>query len=271
MKTLFVTLTYNHHELIEQLGNSLKKKVTGDWNWLIRDNSDPSDNRTGVVASNLNHKFDDRIIYTRRKNEGTFSSQHNELMREGYFDKYDYICLLNDDTIAATDFLPVMLSKFSDIDIGAVGATLFFPDGRLQHCGIIFHNDGLPCNINYAVMEKLNLWRTIPNVDREYLAVTGACLLMKVSDYKALNGMDEDFQWCFDDVDLCLRIGTVLKKKCVVAAEAKLVHIENFSTLKNPTNLKPNFKDAWPLLRKKHGNDLKENWLNYTMDYGKLK
>jgi len=268
MNILIVTLTYNNPGLIKDLTASLKKHLPKNgWHHFIRDNS--TNNETQELVKSLN---DPRFSSSKFVNEGNYSSQHNDLMRDAMFDKYEHICLLNDDTIAMSDFITPMvkLSK-SNNEVGAVGATLFYPDMRLQHCGVSFLDDSLPFNINFQAIAKLNLWPHTQAFDRQYYAVTGACLLIKVEDYKALGGMDEGFEWCFDDVDLCLRLGSELNKKCVTSSQAKLIHIENFSTLKNKTNLKPNFQSALKLIREKHKNNLPSDFNNYRMDYGKLR
>jgi GT2 family glycosyltransferase len=84
-----------------------------------------------------------------------------------------------------------------------------------------------------------------------------------------LEGMDERFQWCFDDVDLCLRIGQELRKKCVVSSKAILTHFENYSTLKNPTNLKPSFPAAFELLKQKYKGQLRADLGDYKLDLGR--
>lgn len=262
MKTLFVTLNYNASKLMDQLYESLAKHLPEKgWEWFVRDNSD----KEYWTCS------DKRVTVKTYANSGNYASMHNDLMKEGVFDDYDYICLLNNDMWALNDFLTPMRSILSDDSVGAVGALLLFPDGKLQHSGIVFYEDGTPMNVNQLVISKLGLWQGIAAHNREFQAVTGACLLMRVADYKKLGGMDERFNWCFDDVDLCLRITQTLKKKCVFAKDAHLVHIENYSTLKNPTELKPKFREASILLRQKFVGSIKpDTWL-YQMDYGKYR
>jgi GT2 family glycosyltransferase len=267
MKTLLITLNYNQPKLIENLANSLIKWLpVNGWHWFIRDNSANDESAKAIQAIG-----DARITLSSYENKGNYASMHNELMREGLMDGYDLICLLNNDMVAMTDFLTPMRAKFRDDSVGAVGAQLFYPNGQLQHAGIIIHENGQPLNVSSAVMQKLSLWPTLPRSDREYQAITGACLMMKASDYKFLEGMDERFEWCFDDVDLCLRIGQTLKKKCVYAEAAKLIHYENYSTLKNPTELKPKFPAAFELLKQKFIGQLRPDIQFYQMDYGKYR
>lgn len=264
-KVLLVTLSYNAPHLLEQLHKSLKEKLTeGQWHWLIRENSDDE---------NKVYKTDDiYVTVIRRPNKGNFASQHNELMQEGLFDGYDYICLLNNDTVALSNFIEPMKKILSvDKDVGAVGALLFYPDGKIQHCGICFTKDNMAFNVSSFTMPKVGLWPELPNHNREYQAVTGACLMMRLSDYKTLGGMDERYEWAFDDVDLCLRINQDLKKKCIYCKDARLIHFENYSTLKNPTELKPNLRDAYRYINEKFNGHMKDDAWLYQSNYGEYK
>ena len=263
-KTLIVTLNYNSIDLIGPLYASLNEKLPKEgWDWLIRDNSD---------SRPLADISDSRVSILPRKNEGTFASQHNDLMKEKLFDKYEYLILLNNDMIAVNDFLTPMIKILNDDDtVGAVGAQLFYPNGQLQHGGICITHDKMPFNINQYTFKKASIWPTVPQKNRIFQAVTGACLDMRVNDYKKLGGMDENFHWCFDDVDLCLRATQELGKLCVYCVDAKLIHIENYSTLKNPTNLKPNFPMAFERLKNKFQHNLRGDIQFYQGEYGEYK
>jgi GT2 family glycosyltransferase len=267
MKTCIVTLTYNQPKLIEDLALSLQKFLPKNgWQWFIRDNS--SDDLTQKVVEKIG---DQRITVIKKENKGNYASMHNDLMREGYFAGYDLLLLLNNDMVAMTDFLTPMRDKFRDPDVGATGALLLYPNMSIQHCGIIISPNGMPYNVSSTTLKHFQLWPNLHEKDREYQAVTGACLMLRVKDYEHLGGMDERFQWCFDDVDLCLRITQQLKKKCVYCHSARLIHYENFSTLKNPTELKPNLKEALPLLMQKFAGQLKIDSGTYQMDYGRYR
>lgn len=262
-KTLLITLNYNANLLIKNLYESLVTYLPKDsWNWLIRDNSD---------KEKIDFIDDSRVEILDFKNEGNYSAQHNMLLKYGYFEKYKNICLLNNDMIALNDFLTPMETLISKEDVGAVGARLFYPNGQLQHSGVCITNDLMPFNVNHYAMKKANLWQTLPEKKRIFQAVTGACLMISVDDYKKLGGMDESFNWCFDDVDLCLRVTQELKKLCVYTPDAQLVHLENYSTLKNPTELKPNFPDAFQKLKAKFKNNLKSDLMFYQAEYGEYK
>jgi GT2 family glycosyltransferase len=64
-------------------------------------------------------------------------------------------------------------------------------------------------------------------------------------------GMDENYHWAFDDVDLCLSIGVGQNKKVVYCGQTSIFHEESASLKKNPANklfMRHNttyFKNKW--------------------------
>jgi GT2 family glycosyltransferase len=68
----------------------------------------------------------------------------------------DYLVLLNNDTVPQPNWLPPLLEIFRDHDdVGAVGSKLLFPDGTIQHAGVITAKDDvrdielMPLHIGY--------------------------------------------------------------------------------------------------------------------------
>lgn len=80
--------------------------------------------------------------------------------------------------------------------------------------------------------------------NREFQVVTGAVLLTKAEYFKnvhetnksGIKGMDENYHWAFDDVDLCLSIKYNMNKKIVYCGKTNIFHEESASLKKNPTN-----------------------------------
>jgi GT2 family glycosyltransferase len=61
-------------------------------------------------------------------------------------------------------------------------------------------------------------------------------MLLKASDFRLVEGFDEQLKWAFDDVDLCLKIGTTLHKKIVMCGDTNIQHEESASLKVNPVN-----------------------------------
>ena len=117
----------------------------------------------------------------------------------------DYLLLLNDDTTVAEPDPVTRMLEIGQIDgVGIVGCKLTYPDGRLQHVGLVL----LPSGPTHA-------WISKPGKDpgyfgstltpRNYLAVTAAAMLVRTEVFDALDGFDEAFARDFNDVDFCLR------------------------------------------------------------------
>lgn len=120
----------------------------------------------------------------------------------------EVIGLINNDVEVITpDWLTEMLSHAIRPDIGCVGAKLFYPDGSLQHGGVVLGIGGVAGHASkYIPAEEdgyFSRMRTIYNPS----AVTAATLLVRKSIFDAVGGLDErNLQVAFNDVDFCLRV-----------------------------------------------------------------
>jgi GT2 family glycosyltransferase len=135
-----------------------------------------------------------------------FSAINNRGAREA---QGEYLVLLNNDTaVLHEEWLEEMLGIAGQPDVGAVGAKLFYPDGRIQHAGVILGINDAPADhpfIGQGAEETGYFGRLM--LTQEFSAVTAACLLVKRSLYLDLGGLDEQrFQVSFNDVDFCQRL-----------------------------------------------------------------
>jgi GT2 family glycosyltransferase len=233
-----VTLTYNQSPVIQNLAKSLIENcghhfADGNLKWIVRDNGS---DRAGCSIKNIftmshlegSHKFIEVIDC---KNEGNFASMHNDL-RQSIKDSV-FTLFLNDDTIALHDFITPMLELLQkNPSIGAVGANLTYPDGKIQHAGVVISEDKTPYNVGDNSFKYFGFSEMLPGGTRHFQACTGACLMVRTQDFLGLGGFDPQFNWCFDDVDLCLQIKHLLKKDIVYCHEAKMIHLENTSIRK---------------------------------------
>lgn len=123
----------------------------------------------------------------------------------------EILLLLNDDTeILTPDWLESMLEFAQQKEIGAVGAKLLFPDEKIQHTGIAIVRDSLsnfcPIHVFYGC-DKYHTGYSFSNIiNRNYLAVTAACLMVRKSIFTEVGGMAEEFPLNFNDVDFCLQV-----------------------------------------------------------------
>jgi GT2 family glycosyltransferase len=140
------------------------------------------------------------------------------------------VLFLNDDTsVIAPGWLEAMLELAMRREVGAVGAKLLYPDGRIQHAGVVM---GMYDNCGHAFT---GLEGNVPHyfgfsdIIRNVSAVTGACLMTRSEVFRQAGGFDEGtFAVAFNDVDLCLKI-QALGYRVLFTPYALLYHFESLS------------------------------------------
>lgn len=154
-----------------------------------------------------------------------------------------YVVFLNNDTLPTPGWLQKMV-RFAENDtqVGIVGSKLLYPDGKIQHLGVVFDQDKNPRHIYRGFP------RNIPpaEVSREYQAVTGACLLIRRDLYERVGGMDESYQNSFEDTDLCLKVRS-LGYRVWLCADSVVYHFEGRSEGRRDHDLRNYalFKARW--------------------------
>ncbi len=117
------------------------------------------------------------------------------------------LLFLNDDiTVCADGWLSAMAHRALRPYVGAVGLKLYYPDStKIQHAGIAnlpggpvhklqFTQDGQEEDYGYG------------SLDRNVMAVTGACLMVQRERFWQVGGFPEDLQVAYNDVELCFRL-----------------------------------------------------------------
>ncbi len=143
--------------------------------------------------------------------------------------------LNNDVEVIEPGWLGEMVSIAVEPAVGAVGAKLSYPDGTLQHGGVVLGAGGV------AGHSHLGIGRDDPGyfgrmvMAQEVSAVTGACLMMRRAVFEEVGGFDaEHLAVAFNDTDLCLKVrraGYVI----VWTPHAALIHHESKSRGRDDT------------------------------------
>jgi GT2 family glycosyltransferase len=141
-----------------------------------------------------------------------------------------FLLFLNDDIrAAAPGWLQAMVELGARPEVGAVGARLLFPDGRIQHAGIALGLYGHSGHVFKGLEGDRGHYFGLDRAIRNVSAVTGACLLVKTDVFRQVGGFDEDhYPVDFNDVDLCLRIGAA-GYRVLYSPYAELCHLESIS------------------------------------------
>jgi GT2 family glycosyltransferase len=113
-------------------------------------------------------------------------------------------------------------------EVGVVGARLFYPDGTLQHAGIVVGTGVIGWHIFMGLPPSGSAYLGWDRAVRPYSAVTGACFLTRRDVFDALGGFDETLEVAFNDVDYCLRARD-LGYEVLYTPHAVLIHNEAMS------------------------------------------
>ena len=143
----------------------------------------------------------------------------------------EVVLFLNDDTACRTpDSLLELAGSAMIENVGAVGAKLFFENGRLQHGGYILTRGF----IGHAYFRDVDGFGPFGDlaITHEVVGVTGACLAQRKEVWESLGGWDVSFPGAYNDIDYCFRIREQGRSILQVNA-ARLYHYESIT--RNPT------------------------------------
>jgi GT2 family glycosyltransferase len=122
--------------------------------------------------------------------------------------KGDILGLINDDIeVVEPGWLEEMVSHALRPGVGAVGALLYYPDGRIQHAGVVTTSGGVAWHAHHGLPRGDYGYFGRASVAQDVSAVTGACMVMPKAVFDQVGGFNEkDLGMAYNDVDLCLRI-----------------------------------------------------------------
>ncbi|TAN04002.1 MAG: glycosyltransferase, partial [Rhodanobacteraceae bacterium] len=141
----------------------------------------------------------------------------------------ELVVFLNDDTqVLSADWLECMGGYAQLPHVGAVGAKLLYPDARtVQHSGVLNLTNG-PCHAFANADARAPGYFARNMLEHDWIAVTGACLMIERKKFDAVGGFDEDLAVTYNDVALCLSLAEHGFYQ-VVCPGVELLHHESLS------------------------------------------
>jgi len=141
----------------------------------------------------------------------------------------EHLVLFNDDLeVMSSEWLGAMLEFSQDKEVGAVGAKLFFPDGRLQHMGLVLGVCGVAAHAFHMAPGSTPGYAGSACSIRNVSCVTAACLMTRREVFEEVGGFNDQFPLDFSDVDYCLRLRRA-GYRIVYTPYAQLYHLESGS------------------------------------------
>ena len=119
----------------------------------------------------------------------------------------DWLLFLNNDTEVITPgWIEEMLGVCQREGTGAVGARLYYPDGTIQHAGIVIGIGGVAGSVFTGMKGDRGGYMHKAELMQDLSAVTAACMMVRKSAFLEVGGFEEKLAVAFNDVDLCLKL-----------------------------------------------------------------
>ncbi len=192
--------TYDRREIVIVTGGSLPERIE---TFLA-----------GVPHVRVRDAGSESFSFSRRINLGVAQSRG------------EHVILLNDDVeVLSAGWIEALLEFSQQPDIGAVGARLTYPDGRLQHVGLVLGVCGVAAHAFHRFPGSTPGHGASALIARNYSAVTAACMMTRRDVFERVGGFDVRYPLDFNDIDYCLRIRRA-GYRIVYTPEARLTHYE---------------------------------------------
>lgn len=215
-KVSIVMLTFNKLDYTKNCLEQLKK-VTNDYELVFVDNA----SLDGTVDYLKKIDWAKVKLIANKENLG-FAAGCNQGVEAA---DNELVCLLNNDTYPLAGWLDALVVALEP-GVGAVGAKLLFPNGRIQHAGIAFSDGLVPFHPYYGAPYQIVPDWSCPT---EVPGVTAACLLTTKSIWSEVEGMDTRYVGGqYEDVDFNLKLHQK-GYRAIYQPRAVLVHYEHVS------------------------------------------
>lgn len=220
--------SYNDFEVLKPCIESLKQTTDQELvSILIVDDYCEAANKKLLATLE-----DDQVRIIFRDKNGGFAKAVNSGLEAA--DKKHDVVLLNSDTIAHEGWLEALQFGAYEfgVDTGIVGPKLLYPDGRIQSAGGHRNTDSPQWFDHYYRFADSNYGPA--NIPHYCLFTTGACMYIKREVLNYIGSIDTDFEFAFEDVDICLRAWEA-GYRTLYFPSASLTHVESVSRPKHKT------------------------------------
>ncbi len=193
----------DHPQLLKQCLDSLKKSLESLScaplvQILVVDNGSTPENR---------RKLEDMLkkeVYLYCPMEFNFAKMCNLGARKA--DGSVYLFVNDDIEFTHNQWILEMLENALKPHAGAVGLKLYYPQSdRIQHAGITNLSPG-PVHKLQGLADEKGMYFGKNDMVQNYLAVTGACMMVEKHKFYEAGGFDETLQVAYNDVDLCMKL-----------------------------------------------------------------
>ncbi len=213
-----VICTYGKRDYTERclasLERALGSKLGDSFELVLVDNASPDS------TLELFERWEGRAELIRLPQNLNFAGGNNVGARSA---RGEVLVFLNNDTEVSREALERVVAEAREPSVGIAGARLLYPEGRIQHGGVVFRGKpmALPLHLFHHDPGDLPLAAATYDLD----ATTGACLAIRRALFAELGGFEEAYVNGLEDVDLCIRV-RLAGFRVVYRGDAAIIHHE---------------------------------------------
>ncbi len=223
-KIAIVILNWNGYKDTSECIISLQKITYDNYQIVVVDNGSDAEE-----FNKLKNNLPNVRVLRSDVNLG-FTGGNNLGIKNSLEEKADYILLLNNDTIAETNFIEPLLEVFErnpNVGIAAPQINYFTEPKKIwTEGGIISKIRGS----GFAYSERYDDGKIIDDIEVTF--VSGCCMLIKKEVFEKVGVFDDNFFLYVEDADLCYRT-TQSGYKIIVSHNSKIYHKVSSSTKEN--------------------------------------
>lgn len=197
-KVCIVILNYNNFEDTIECVQSLRSAINSEkYKIVIVDNASTNDS-----VSKLNNILYPIEIIVSSENRG-YAHGNNIGIKYAEQAGYEYICILNNDTIIDVDFIETCKNELKNsAQVAFVSPALVeYKDNNLIQStgGDIFINKGIVTLKNHGA-RRIDL---LPKIESDYIG--GACIMFRTSVLKNIGYIPENYFLFFEETEWCYK------------------------------------------------------------------
>lgn len=196
-KVAIILVNYNGEKYNEECICSILKSTYNNYEIIVVDNAS-TDNSVKLIRERF---YDNIKIILSNENLG-FSGANNIGINYALDNGFDYVMLLNNDTIIDENMIKIMVETSANKVV--VSPKIYYYDNKniiWSAGGSINWSKGLP--IQYGINEEDNYEN---NNKKSIEFATGCCVLIPINAIKKVGMMSEEYFLYYEDTDYCVRL-----------------------------------------------------------------
>ena len=181
---------------------------------------------TAALLADWQQRLGDRLRVRRDERPFNWSALNNAVALQA---DSELLLFLNNDIEApspATPWLARLAAQALRPRVGCAGALLTYPNGTIQHAGIVVAMQGGANHAYRHLRPDHPVHRGRSRLHTAWSGVTGACLMVRRELFLRVGGFEDALPVEGNDLDFCLRLGE-LGYRHVIDPSVQLVHHEN--------------------------------------------